>query len=129
MKLLLRRLLVVLLSAVIAGCVADRLHREGMNELNQGEFEDGLTKLAAAVKSDPNNLTYRLDFRARKEAAVQQLISAGDSAHAAGKPEEAENNYRRVLVIERGNVVHRAASAELLKDHATLGRLIGLKVG
>jgi general secretion pathway protein D len=101
--LLLRRLLVVLLSAVIGGCVADRLHREGMNELNQGEFEDGLTKLAAAVKSDPNNLTYRLDFRARKEAAVQQLISAGDSAHAAGKPDEAQDNYRRVLVIEPGN--------------------------
>jgi hypothetical protein len=31
-------------------------------------------------------------------------------------------------VIERGNVVHRAGSAELLKDHATLDRLIGLKV-
>ena len=101
--LLLQRLLVVLLSAAISACVADRLHREGMNELNQGDFEDGLTKLAAAVKSDPNNLTYRLDLRARKEAAVQQLISAGDSAHAGGKPEEAENNYRRVLVIEPGN--------------------------
>jgi branched-chain amino acid transport system ATP-binding protein len=32
------------------------------------------------------------------------------------------------IVIERGNVVHRAGSAELLKDHATLDRLIGLKV-
>ena len=32
------------------------------------------------------------------------------------------------IVIERGNVVHRAASTDLLMDHATLDRLIGLKV-
>jgi branched-chain amino acid transport system ATP-binding protein len=32
------------------------------------------------------------------------------------------------IVIERGNIVHRAHSNELLKDHATLDRLIGLKV-
>jgi branched-chain amino acid transport system ATP-binding protein len=32
------------------------------------------------------------------------------------------------IVIERGNVVHRATSTDLLMDHATLDRLIGLKV-
>jgi branched-chain amino acid transport system ATP-binding protein len=32
------------------------------------------------------------------------------------------------IVIERGCIVHRAASAELLADHATLDRLIGLKL-
>ncbi len=32
------------------------------------------------------------------------------------------------IVIERGNIVHRARSADLLQDHATLDRLIGLKV-
>lgn len=103
MKLFIQRVLVIALAAAVGGCVADRLHREGMNEINQGEFEDGLSKLASAVKADPNNLTYRLDWRARKEAAVQQLIASGDSARAAGKPEEAGGEYRRVLVIEPGN--------------------------
>jgi general secretion pathway protein D len=102
-KPLLKHLLVVLLSASISGCVAERLHREGMNELNRGEFEDGLSKLAAAVSADPNNLTFRLDWRARKESAIQQLIALGDGARAAGKAEEAESNYRRVLVIEPSN--------------------------
>jgi len=100
---LLQRLLIAMLAAVVGGCVADRLHREGMNELNQGEYEDGLTKLEAAMKADPNNLAYRLDLRARKEASVQQLIASGDSGRAAGRPEEAEASYRRVLVIEPGN--------------------------
>jgi branched-chain amino acid transport system ATP-binding protein len=33
------------------------------------------------------------------------------------------------IVLERGAIVHRARSAELLKDQATLDRLIGLRVG
>ena len=32
------------------------------------------------------------------------------------------------VVIERGTIVHRARSADLLKDAATLDRLIGLRV-
>jgi general secretion pathway protein D len=120
LKPLLKRLFIAVLAAVIAGCVADRLHREGMNEVNQGELEGGLTKLAAAVSSDPNNLTYRLDLRARKEAAVQQLISAGDRSRAAGKPEEAEASYRRVLVIEPANdrAIHGLDAVEADRRHA-----------
>jgi branched-chain amino acid transport system ATP-binding protein len=33
------------------------------------------------------------------------------------------------IVLERGAIVHRAPSAELLRDHATLDRLIGLRIG
>jgi branched-chain amino acid transport system ATP-binding protein len=32
------------------------------------------------------------------------------------------------LVLERGSIVHRARSQDLLKDHATLDRLIGLRL-
>ena len=35
---------------------------------------------------------------------------------------------RDAIVIERGAIVHRARSAELLKDQATLDRLVGLRV-
>ena len=35
---------------------------------------------------------------------------------------------RDAIVIERGNIVHRARSADLLKDQATLDRLVGLRV-
>jgi len=34
----------------------------------------------------------------------------------------------QALLLERGAIVHRARSAELLKDHATLDRYIGLRV-
>jgi branched-chain amino acid transport system ATP-binding protein len=32
------------------------------------------------------------------------------------------------IVLERGSIVHRARSADLLQDHATLDRLVGLRV-
>ncbi len=32
------------------------------------------------------------------------------------------------IVLERGSIVHRARSADLLEDHATLDRLVGLRV-
>ena len=35
---------------------------------------------------------------------------------------------RYAIIIERGRIAHRAASAELLKDAATLDRFIGLKL-
>ena len=35
---------------------------------------------------------------------------------------------QHALVLERGQIAHRGPSAELLKDHATLDRLIGLRL-
>jgi branched-chain amino acid transport system ATP-binding protein len=35
---------------------------------------------------------------------------------------------RHALVLERGSIVHRSRSAELLRDQATLDRLIGLSI-
>ena len=32
------------------------------------------------------------------------------------------------IVLERGNIVHRARSQDLLKEQATLDRLIGLRL-
>jgi branched-chain amino acid transport system ATP-binding protein len=34
----------------------------------------------------------------------------------------------RAIVLERGSIVHRARSQDLLRDHATLDRLIGLRL-
>ena len=36
---------------------------------------------------------------------------------------------RDAAIMERGAIVHRATSAELLRDAATLDRYIGLRIG
>ena len=98
-----RRLTVLIFSMLLAACAADRLHKEGLDALDRGAYEEGIDKLEQALKAEPSNLSYRLDVRARREAAVQQLIATADAARSAGKADLAESTYRRVLVIEPAN--------------------------
>jgi general secretion pathway protein D len=98
-----RRLTVLIFSMLVAACAADRLHKEGLDALDRGAYEEGIDKLEQALKAEPSNLSYRLDVRARREAAVQQLIATADAARSAGKADLAESTYRRVLVIEPAN--------------------------
>jgi general secretion pathway protein D len=98
-----RLLPVLLLSALTAGCATARLHREGIQAFDQGSYEDSIADLAQAVKRDPSNLEYRLDLQVRREAAVQQLLAAGDAARANGNGDAAEKSYRRVLRLEPSN--------------------------
>jgi branched-chain amino acid transport system ATP-binding protein len=63
--------------------------------------------------------------------AIRRMVAAEGTAfilieqHA----EVALSLTRDAIVIERGAIVHRARSAELLEDQATLDRLVGLRVG
>jgi general secretion pathway protein D len=88
---------------VVAGCAADRLHSQGLADVERGDFESGVTKLSAAVQSDPHNMGFRLDLAAKREAAVQKLIGLADTARTTGKLESAAQDYRRVLAIDPAN--------------------------
>ena len=98
-----RPVYVLLLCALTAGCATDRLRREGVMAFEQGAYEEAIANLEQAVKNDPSNLELRFELRMRREAAVQQLITAGDSARANGDDESALTSYERVLTLERGN--------------------------
>jgi general secretion pathway protein D len=96
--------LALVASAVLtAGCAAERLHHDGLAEIDNGNYEEGVDKLKEAVRRDPRNLSFRLDLRAREDAAVQKLISEADAARGAGKRDEAGTAYRRVLSIDPAN--------------------------
>src|SRR3979409_1189508 len=97
----LRNILGMLLcTAVLLGWAATQLHRDGLAEVERGNYEAGVSKLADAVAQDPNNMMYKLDLTARREASIQKLISAGDALRAAGQYDGAVSTYRRVLAIE-----------------------------
>ena len=85
---------------LLSSCATDRLHREGLAAIDAGRYDEGLAKLEQAAKDDPGNLTYRLDLKARREAVMQQLIAAADSARGAGQLEEAERLFHSALAID-----------------------------
>ena len=66
-------------AALLWGCAATQLHRDGLAEVERGNYESGVAKLTEAVAQAPDNLTYKLDLTARREASIQRLISAGDA--------------------------------------------------
>src|SRR6266850_2351042 len=86
-------------SATLCGCASDRLHRDGLDDVEAGRYEAGTGKLEEAMHGDPGNLTYRLDYRGRREEAVQALIAVADRARTGGRLDEAEAAYRRVIAI------------------------------
>jgi general secretion pathway protein D len=88
-----------LTTVLLLGCAADRLHHEGLAEIDRGNYEVGVSKLAQAVASDPDNLNYKLDLAARREAATQTLITSADALRSAGQLDQAAQTYRRVLAI------------------------------
>ncbi|MHB8721740.1 MAG: secretin N-terminal domain-containing protein [Steroidobacteraceae bacterium] len=107
-------------SVMLFGCAATQLHRDGLAEVERGNYEAGVSKLAEAVAQDPNNMMYKLDLAARREASIQNLISSGDALRAAGQYEAAVSAYRRVLSIEPGNrrALHDIDGVEADRRHA-----------
>jgi general secretion pathway protein D len=93
----------LLIAVSVAGCAGEQLHREGLEAVDRGDYEEGLTKLQAALTGEPDNMTYRSDLKARHEAVVLNLIGRADGARASGMLDEAVRNYERVLKIEPGN--------------------------
>ena len=63
-------------------------------------------------------------------AAIRKMLAEQGTAFILVEQhaEIALSLTQNAIVLERGNVAHRATSAALSKDEATLERLIGLKV-
>src|SRR5437763_16414831 len=55
----------VLLGILLAGCAADRVHRQGLAAIERGDYESGVGLLQQAAHDDPRNMTFRLDLQLR----------------------------------------------------------------
>jgi general secretion pathway protein D len=100
----LKRIAATLIAAVVvSSCASSRLHREGLAEIQQGRYEEGLSKLEEASRREPGSFEYRLELKARHDDAVVKLLGQADRARGAGSFDAAELSYRRVLAIEPGN--------------------------
>lgn len=98
-----RIVIVSLVSLVLLSCAADRLHKEGLSLIDQGQVEEGLAKLEAAVKADPKDFSLRTDLVIKRNQAIQGLLLAAERQRTAGHFDSAAILYQRVLKIDAEN--------------------------
>ena len=84
----------------MAGCAAEKLHHDGLEAIDKGQYENGIALLNEAAQRDPHNVNFRIDYQARRESAVQQLVALGDSARLARQYDAAASAYKRALSID-----------------------------
>jgi general secretion pathway protein D len=98
------RWLVLGLALGLAGCAANKLHREGVALTREGQMEAGVYKLAQAAQDEPGNAELRKDFHLQRDAWIAQLLSAARNAQAEGMNAEAQALFQRVLSFDANNV-------------------------
>jgi tetratricopeptide (TPR) repeat protein len=105
---LFRRLLALLLSALlVAGCATPpvangnrALFDQGRALVESGQLEQGLERVQAASKAEPENHEYRAYYFRQRDAAVQRYLLAGDTLRASNKFDEAETAYKQALALD-----------------------------
>jgi branched-chain amino acid transport system ATP-binding protein len=114
--------------------LAERRRNFG-NQLSGGEQQ--MLAIARALMTNPALLLLDEPFEGlapivveELTAAIGRMIAERSSAFVLVEQhaEIALPLTKNVIVLERGRIVHRGASAELLADRAALERLIGLRL-
>jgi branched-chain amino acid transport system ATP-binding protein len=114
--------------------LAERRRNMG-NQLSGGEQQ--MLAIARALMTNPTLMLFDEPFEGLAPVIVDELIAAmktmlSDRRIAIILVEQhtdfALELTAEAIVLERGAVAHRATSAQLLRDSATLERLVGLRV-
>jgi branched-chain amino acid transport system ATP-binding protein len=114
--------------------LAERRRNAG-NQLSGGEQQ--MLAIARALMTNPALLLLDEPFEGLAPIVVEELTAAirrmiAERFNAFVLVEQhveiALPLTQNVIVLERGRIVHRGASAQLIADHAALERLIGLRL-
>jgi len=118
-----RGAVLLVVAALLAACVSGQYqHDEGLALLDEGKTEEGLAKLAEAVKSEPDNARYRASLARNREQAINRMLVTGNNERIAGHADTARAAYMWVLKIDRNNgrALNGLEAIEMDKRHAAI---------
>jgi general secretion pathway protein D len=103
----------LLLTLALAGCAAERFHREGASLLAEGRSEEGLKKLYQAHQTDPSNGKFKKDWLAERDSATAKLMKEASRDRSEQKMDAAAQRYARVLSLDPGHIGAQQAATEI----------------
>jgi general secretion pathway protein D len=111
-----KRVLVVVLAAVLTGCAANEAFREGRALLEAGDTEQGLARIEEAMQADPHDAEIRTFYLRHRAVALERNLAMGESARNGLVFERAEAAYQRALRLDPDNARAKAGLLALAKD-------------
>jgi general secretion pathway protein D len=98
---------------LLAACVGNAAHQQGIDMVNQGRLEDALPALEQATREAPDNREYRIHYLNARAQVLGSLLFEAQREKTAEHFAESEALYQRVLNLERDNVQAVAGLAEI----------------
>jgi general secretion pathway protein D len=98
---------------MLAGCVTNPAHQEGLELVNQGRLEEALSKFEQANREAPENREFRIHYLNTRAQVIGVLLREAQQAKNAGRFAEAEALYLRALNHERENGQALAGMSEI----------------
>ena len=98
--------------------------RQSRIDIEAGNEEEGLARLAAELQAHPDDTELRNYYLRHKSVAAQHYLALGDNARSAGALERAAQAYAKALRIDPENKRAKAGLDTLNADreqHRTSG--------
>jgi general secretion pathway protein D len=98
---------------LLAGCASNVAYEEGRALVAAGRGEEALARLEHAVRDRPDDREARAYYYRQRELAVSESTAAAEVARRAGRLDEAEAAWRRVLRADPGSPRARDGLTEI----------------
>ncbi len=102
-----------LVAVVLVGCAAQQAHERGMKLIADGQRQEGLAELQKAIKLEPTNALYRIDYRNQLAQDLAAAVARAELAQGAGDLAGARAAYAEALRIDPSNESVRRVLAML----------------
>lgn len=100
----------------VSGCAGQMAFREANQLIARDQVEAGLLKYQEAVRAEPGNAEYRTAYLVARDRAAQRLLEQSERQLSEGRPDLAEQGFRRVLGLDQMNERARSGLRAIERD-------------